>query len=145
MHYRIHGLSLRTNRFCLPRSRRQRNRFRNPTCRLRVQSCGREDSNLHGIAPNRPSTCSVYHSATAALYRWVGLCTNNTELFSADYYLLPAPSRVPLILATIYWSSLMPCPFLWHRLTPALGGAFSNKRSCTPHYDFTRVIVRNRM
>lgn len=28
---------------------------------------------------------------------------------------------------------------------PAFGGVISNKRSCTPHYDFTRVIVRNRM
>ena len=50
INYRIHGLSLRTNRFCLPRSRRQRNRFRNPTCRLRVHSCGKRDLNPHGIS-----------------------------------------------------------------------------------------------
>ena len=31
-----------------------------------VITCGREDSNLHGIAPTTPSKWRVYHSATAA-------------------------------------------------------------------------------
>ena len=44
-----------------------------PPDRLPARTCGREDSNFHGVTPTSTSSLRVYHSATTASWQAAGI------------------------------------------------------------------------